>query len=155
MPFAQCFPGHWATTLIFSGNTIGSRVQYFNSNFRYLTEIAERQNFWSRVPILDGSYPCLVWDHEISLYVETTNVTSYLEEWRRLHTFINSRPQGLKIQTTGNSLYDVVAFGDVYMKPPDQETPEGLMMFASGMWKLHFIGTEPFSVVTPVVTITY
>lgn len=135
-------------TLVHSGTALGLWIDAWNTKARRLTEIAERQNFWSQQVILDGSYPALAWDHSFTVYSEANSLNTYINSYVALANRIQSRAYPLEIWS-GTSTPVVWYFGNCYLKDFGQEEPKDLMLHAAGMIRLNFVGTVIPSLVTP------
>lgn len=133
-------------TLVFSGTRLGGWVDKFKSDVRRPVDIAERQNFWSSVVILDGSYPAFVWDHEFTLYTESGSLLGYVDKYFDLAAQFFTRTRPLEIRF-GDTSSVAVNFGSCYMKPFGQGEPSDLLQHRAGMLQLKFVGTAVPTVV--------
>lgn len=135
----------WASTcgnytLLFSGSMLGRWIESFTSVPRRLTEISERQNLWATTAVLDGAYPCFVWDSEFKLYCETGSLVGYLKDYFALNTKFYNAVRPLEMRY-GDTTSVVINFGNCYMKPWSQEEPGDLLLQRAGMMKFKFVGT--------------
>lgn len=128
-------------TLVFSGGMLGSWVEKFTSTPRRLTEIQERQNFWSTSVILDGSYPAFVYDHEFTLYTENGSLLGFIKDFYGLHSKFTNRARPLRLML-GDTTSPAVDFGDCYLKQFGADEPQDLLLHRAGMLKLQFVGTS-------------
>jgi len=126
-------------TLVFSGSTLGDHLASFRSVPRRATQVEERHNLWATTPILDGSYPALVWDHEFLVYQEDNYPLNFAETYFNLAAHFTSAPQSLIVKLKTDT---AIAFGDCYMREFTQSDPEQLLLYAAGILPIKFVGTQ-------------
>lgn len=137
-------------TLVFSGSALGNSVHSLKSTVQRLTAIERRSNFWSTTVLLDGSYPDLVWVHDIQVYKSSVSslsaVLQFASDYYSLATLITSSTASLKI--TDGSTTTLIDFGNCYLDNPVLSEPQDLLLSSAGIFGLQFLGTS-IPTVTP------
>ena len=133
-------------TLEFNSIQVGNWVESFNSTWRRTSDIQEVQCFWANEAILDGGFPALIWEHEITIYDEEADRKTFADFFVDLGDKVNASRQSLEIVAASAS-YAAVDFGLCYIQPPELVEPDALLLFEAGFVTLRFIGTTK-----PVVT---
>jgi hypothetical protein len=136
--------------LYFNGSGLGSWLEKYTSQVRRADPIQVRHNLWANNARLDGSFPAKVWEHDLTIYSESTSMSTFIDFWNNLSDNYLGDSAGLVVMDMLPTVATTfVAFGNCYLaEPPQLSEPDALLKFAAGFITLKFIGnTKP--VVTP------
>lgn len=134
--------------LSFANTIVGDELVTWTPGVRRATALDVRHNFWAPIASLDGTYPALVWEHNITAYLEKTTRPYYAEYLRNAAiNMISSLAQPLKVMSLDTTTV-VIAFGDCYCDGLEQSDPQSLLIEPAGILKFKFLGTSPFSIVS-------
>ena len=143
MTYCSTYGSH-VLTLVYSGTTLGDHIHGMQTMPQRMTAVRRCHNFWASVPVLDGRYPALVYEHTFLVYNEEVSELDYLRWYAELAQQIAGDPYPLEVRINDNV---AVAFGNCYVEPASQKEPDTLLLHAAGVVELPFIGTDIPSVV--------
>ena len=140
-----------------TGTTAGSYILKFNNvtlgdwveNFKTIqkrTPVQLRNNFWSKTMVMDGYYPAVTYEHEITIYNEEASKAAFISFFNAFTDYFYETAKSLKIiNVSGVSDVDLVDFGSCFLQePPALKNPDALLLHAAGMITLRFVGnTKP------------
>jgi hypothetical protein len=131
--------------LLYNSIQVGTYVHGFLSSFARATPINVRHNFWDTSVILDGSYPALVWDHDITLYTESGSLKGLAEQYFALSTLVSGVPAPLTISYASSPGLALINFGSCLLNDrPGVQKPEQLLLQEAGFFTVSFLGsTKP------------
>ena len=136
-----------AITLTFSGTTIGEHVHKLISVPQRIEAVARIANFWATQALMDGRYPCVVWDHQFSVFESGINRWDFAKKYfAKAALHFGGSPQQLLVVVSGTT---TINFGNCYLEGYSVETPDNLLGYAAGIYGLKFLGT---AIPTVVVT---
>jgi hypothetical protein len=130
-------------TLIHSGATLGNWVEGFNMDFKRLTPINERQNFWANEVILDGREPAIRWQHEFRLYTEAGSLGGLVEKFLLIQDQVDANPQLLTVND-GDTATVIYNYGQCYITAAALDEPDEFNQYVAAMINVTFLGkTRP------------
>ena len=131
-------------TLIFSSTPIGTCINGLSTKLDRSTAVNVRQNFWNSKVSLDGSYPAIVYRHDVITFLQSDSVGDFVNDFMNLSNFIIGKPQQVTLTTTISS--DSVNLGLCYLETYNLEEPERLLYTKAGLVLLQFVGnTKPIT----------
>lgn len=135
--------------LVCNSVSVGDWVNDFKTDYKLVTPVQVRHNFWASYPVLDGSFPAIVWEHSFTVYHSATNYKGFIDWYYNLFNIYQAQPAQLSLYdealNTGSSTLAApvcIDFGACYLQDgPRLKQPEALLMYAAGMAEVKFIGS--------------